>query len=201
MKQGAHLAGLLTVVVLIAAVGVGIIAVLVLHALRRPEVVRRGAEDLRRHPVWSFVIGLLVVLICLGFVALLQVLPEPFQGVFGLLMLLISGYLLFSGLAMQAHLLGDRILSSLNSRQLGSVFASVTAGGGLLVLLSYAAFVGQLLQVLVLIQGLGAALRVRLFRKRYREPVHAETGQLPAPSSAPAESAPPPPDAVGKSEA
>jgi hypothetical protein len=134
---------------------IGVLALLSVYGVVRAREVRRNGERLRAHTRRAFLVGVLTSFVAVLLAMLAGVLPEPLSGLCGLALILSVVYMGVGGLCVVAHELGDSVLSNVNSRHAGSSFASVLTGGALLGLCGLALGVGQVLQLLACILGLG----------------------------------------------
>ncbi len=148
-----------------SAIGLGVLALLLMYSVVRPQALRDGSMILAQHPVRSLLAGLLTALVLVLAVMLVQNLPEALRGLFALLVILVTVYVCVSGVAVAAHELGDRVLSNINSASVGVTFLAVLWGGLLLLLAGFVPFLGQLVQVVAGAMGLGAAVSLMLRRK------------------------------------
>lgn len=135
--------------------GVGLLALLSLYGVAKARAVRCNGDRLRKHTMRAFLVGVMTALAAVLLAMIVGLLPDPLNGLCGLVLVLSVAYMVVGGLSVVAHELGDSVLSNLNSRHAGSSFASVLTGGALLGLCGFAIGVGQVLQLLALVLGLG----------------------------------------------
>lgn len=133
---------------------VGILALLLLVSVLRPDALRRGSGRLRAHPVTSFFAGILVLVL---FILCAKLLEAPLLNLLALPVVLGLILLMVSGIATVAFDCGDRILSNTAARSQGSSFMAVLAGGTLLILIGLVPFAGQTVQAVAALTGIGAA--------------------------------------------
>jgi len=165
-----------TVAIVALCVKVGVLSLLLLCAILRPQQVRGSAAALRERPVRSFLLGLLAVLLTVVLAMVFGRFPEPLQGVFLLVLLLVVVYVLINGLCAVVHEIGERIQSSLNMASVGSTFAAVLYGGLLLSLVGLLPAIGQVVVAVAGAMGIGAALETMCRRRpAEREVSDAET--------------------------
>jgi len=134
---------------------IGVLALLSVYGVVRAREVRINGERLRKHTRHAFLVGVLTAFAAVVLAMFAGALPEPLSGLLGVALILSVVYMGVGGLCVVAHELGDSVLSNLNSRHAGSSFASVLTGGALLGLCGLALGVGQILQLLAWILGLG----------------------------------------------
>ncbi len=159
----ANLSGLVTVLLAALGISVGLLAVLFLLGVLCPQSVRRGSEIVRNAPGRCLLVGLLAFLICLaGFVVFKAL--GPLAGLPSLAWALVFGYWMLSGMAMLAHHIGERVQTALMARSLGSDAMAVVYGAVPLLAVGFLPGVGQLIQLVAVMIGLGGAIS-NLFRR------------------------------------
>lgn len=156
-----QLAGVLMGCIIVFLVMLGILAIQLLYSVLRPEVLRRGSESTRKRPVISFIIGILATVVVIGALMLLGLLPESIHGLPILGILLIYVFFGIRGLTIITYEIGDRILSSLNSKFVGSSFMSVLSGAILMEATLLVPFIGWLIFLIMFFTGLGCSLSLR----------------------------------------
>ncbi len=154
----AQLARVSVLLLLVLGCGVGLVGLFTLYALWRPESIRDGSSILRARPVRCFLEGVLAWAVVICLVSLLDQLPEPAKALPMVAVLLTWIYFGIAGLAMIACDVGDRFLSSTQSRFAGSAAAAALVGGGLMVAIGLFPVIGQLVQLVLLTLGLGTSL-------------------------------------------
>jgi len=158
----------------VVLVGVGLLALLSIYGVARAQQVRRNGDRLRKHTLRGFLVGVLTASAAILLAMIAGILPEPLNGLCGLALVVTVAYMSIGGLCTVAHELGDGVLSNVNSRYVGSSFASILAGGALLGVCGFAVGVGQVLQLLALILGLGVFTSGLAAGRRAQAPVVAE---------------------------
>jgi hypothetical protein len=152
-----NLSNLVTALLLGLSIGVGLLAVMFLFGVLRPQPVRRGSETVRTSLGRCFLVGLLTLLVCVGGFAVFQALRK--LGVVpGLALALALAYWTLSGLAMLAHSIGERVQTALMAKSLGSDVMAVVYGAVPLLAVGFLPIVGQLIQLVAIVIGLGAAM-------------------------------------------
>jgi len=167
LPPGDKLATAVLVLLVLVCVSIGLLALMALYSLLRPRTVRHGADLLRVNPGRALGTGALAALVVVGFLALSGAVPQAGPVVVAFVVWAL--YLLLSGLCMVTHEIGDRLQSSLQSRGAGSVVAAVLWGGLILGLVGFVPFVGQLVQLVTGVLGLGVAVQVLMADRRTRK--------------------------------
>lgn len=158
-----NLVNLITVLLLGVSIAVGLLAVLFLVGVLRPQAVRRGSETVRTLPGRCLLVGLLSLLVCIAGLAVLKVLG-PLAGLPSLALVLAFGYWLLTGMAMLAHSIGERVQTVLMAKSLGSDAMAVVYGAVPLLAIGFLPGVGQVIQLVAIMIGLGGAISL-LFAK------------------------------------
>jgi len=144
---------------------IGLIALLGLISVLRPRQLRDGSRLVREHPLRCLGVGLLACLAFVGVGVVSNSLGDGGKAVLLLPLFVAFLYWILFGMVFVAADVGDRVQSNVNTRSLGSGFASVLWGGVVLALIALLPIVGQGVIVLGVIVGLGAAVSL-LFMKR-----------------------------------
>ena len=165
LPPGDRLSLVLLVVVIGFVVAFGVLAIQLLYSVLRAPALRQGSDLLRRRPAYALGVGVLAFLVLGGALALTQFVPEPGKGLLGLALILIGLGLAFPGVTMVSHAIGEQVHANLNTRYIGSSFMAVLTGGALTLLVGCVPLLGQLIQFVILLTGLGAAT-VGLARRR-----------------------------------
>ena len=100
----------------------------------------------------------------------LGLLPEPLQGLLGLAVVLVFCYFVVSGFSIALNEIGERLQNNLQTRYVGSTFVNVFSGGLLVLLLLLLPFLGWLVQGVIGVTGLGAAVSMLFQRRREQAP-------------------------------
>lgn len=155
---GDKLAGAVLAVLVGLTFTVGLLALLFLFAVLRPQRVQRGSARVRTAPGRCLLVGTLgLVVFAAGFM-LLGVLPKPLAALPFVLWSLVLLYLVITGLASVAHSIGERVQAALTARSLGSDAMAVMFGAVPLLGLGLLVGLGQLIQLIALLVGLGGVL-------------------------------------------
>jgi hypothetical protein len=162
-----NLANVVTALLVGLSFGIGLLAVMFLFGVLRPQSVRRGSETVRTSPGRCFLVGLLTLLVCIGGFVLFKALGR-LGGVLAVALALVFAYWLLSGLAMLAHSIGERVQTALMAKSLGSDAMAVVYGAVPLLAVGFLPVVGQLIQLVAITTGLGAAMSA-LFAHRQAE--------------------------------
>ena len=175
--------------VLFIAVGVlclkiGVLAIILLYTVARPEGVRRGAALVNRSPVRCLLAGTLVLLIFIAAAIIASRLPNPVKGLAAVALLLVFVWAVVAGLAAVAHELGERLQTSLGTGAAGTTGRAVLWGSVLVLAAGFLPVLGQLVQFVVGLFSLGAAACLVLARPP--KPAVA-TPPTPAPEPPPAQ--------------
>ena len=157
LPPGDRLSLVLLVVVIGFVIALGLLAIQLLYSVLRAPALRQGSDLLRRRPAYALGLGVLVLLVLGGAVALAQLVPEPGRGLLVLALILVALYLAIPGVTMVNHAIGEQVHANLNSRYVGSSFMAVLTGGVLTLLIGCVPLLGQLIQFVILLIGLGAA--------------------------------------------
>jgi hypothetical protein len=144
---------------------IGMLALLFLFGVLRPQTVRRGSERVRTAPGRCLWTGLLALLVLVGGVMLLGVLPKPLAALPFVLLVLVVLYLVISALSIVAHGIGERVQTALAARSLGADAVAVVYGAVPLLAVGLLVGLGQLIQLVAFLIGLGAAIGA-LFERR-----------------------------------
>lgn len=174
---GEKLSGAVLLVLAVACISIGLLAVLFLFGLLRPETVRRGSARVRTSPGRCLLIGVLGLVVCVIAGALLNAIPPAVRALPGLALVLVIAYLTVSGLSMLAHSIGERVQTAVMARSLGSDAMAVLYGGVLLLAIGMLPGLGQLIQLVAIMIGMGSAIST-LFSRAEAKPVPPP---LPAP--------------------
>ena len=152
--------------------GIGALAFLCLFSVTCPSVLRSGSDVLGRHPVRSFIAGVLTLLVFLFATAIIEHLPGLLQALLGLTIMLSFAALLISGLGITVFELGERIIANTNARGVGSSFLTVLYGGFLFLCLGLLPGLGQLAQLVLALMGFGVAVSLAAgkLRRKKAEP-------------------------------
>jgi hypothetical protein len=161
--------------VVVACIGTGLLAVALLYAVLRPQTVRSGSERLRSQVFRSFIVGILSILLLLLIGANLQFLPKPLTDWLGLAGILLLAYLVVTGFVPAAHCVGENVLANLGLAGTGSDIRKILAGGGLIAAANLLPVVGQLISLLVLVCGLGLVVQDLFRNKKPSEGSNRET--------------------------
>ncbi|NOY79377.1 MAG: hypothetical protein GXP31_00075 [Kiritimatiellaeota bacterium] len=145
----------------------GLVSLLALYAVLRPQTLRASRARLCASPRKTFITGILAFLALALLAGLLRVLPGPLKGFTGGTLLLATAYWTVGGLAAVALEVGERLQANLNGLGVGSDAAAVIAGGALLMLVGFLVGFGQVVEIVALLLGLGAAI-TGLGKKRQR---------------------------------
>ena len=143
---------------------VGLVALMILYTVLRPQRVMQGGELFRQRPVRCFCAGIIASLIFLVIAGLANVLPGPLRPLVWLALVLVYANWCVSGLCMLAYDLGERLQSNLNVRSLGSSGMGVLYGGGAIVLVGFLPALGQVVQFIAFVSGLGTAVSRRFLK-------------------------------------
>jgi len=150
----------------IVCVKVGVIALMLLTSVLRPQKLRRDGDTIREHPVRSFLAGLLCLAIFVLAVAVTEHLPDVLATLLGVTVVLVCVYLGVCGMCGVAHDIGERVQSNLNVQGVGSTFMTVLWGTILILLVGFVPILGQLVQVVAVTIGVGAVATAMSLRKR-----------------------------------
>lgn len=147
---------------------VGFMALTTFWQLLRPARCRAAAVLAGQSPFRCWIYGILTLLIVILQLALAKTLP-PLLGILLTLAFTLPCFiLLLIGAAAVAHALGEKLLTNTGSPgQMSDVWAVLT-GSALLGLLNLIPVIGQVITVLALCIGLGAAVRRALRRRPER---------------------------------
>jgi hypothetical protein len=104
-------------------------------------------------------------LVCLAGFTLLKSLG-PFGGLPSLALALVCGYWLLVGLTILAHNIGERVQTALMSKSLGSDAMAVAYGAVLLLVVGFLPGVGQVIQLVAIMIGLGAVIHALFARPK-----------------------------------
>ncbi len=151
----------------------GLVSLLTLYAILRPQSVREARVRLRTSPRKTFITGLLAFLVLALLVGFLQGLPGPLKGLLGGTLLLATGYWMIGGLAAVALEIGERLQVNLNGLGIGSDAAAVIAGSALLMLAGFLVGLGQVVEIVALLLGLGATIAGLGKKRQDAEPATA----------------------------
>ena len=162
---------------------VGLVVLMILYTVLRPQRVMQGGELFRRRPVHCFCVGILASVIFLVIDGLANVLPGPLRPLVWLALVLVYAHWVVSGLCMLAYDLGERLQGNLNVRSLGSSGMAVLYGGSALTLVGFLPALGQVVQFIALVSGLGTAVS----RRFLKHPATPAVNDLPAAPEPPAE--------------
>ncbi len=152
-----NLSNVVTALLVGLSVGVGLLAVMFLFGVLRPQPVRRGSETVRTSPGRCLLVGLLTALVCIGGFAVFKALGK-FGGVLLMALALVFVYWLLSGLTMLAHSIGERVQTALMAKSLGSDAMAVVYGAVPLLAVGFLPVVGQVIQLVAITIGLGGAM-------------------------------------------
>ena len=172
------------VALLMVCGSVGLVTLMILYTVLRPQRVIQGGELFRQRPVRCLCAGILASVILLVVAGVANVLPGALKGLVFLALVLLYAHWAVSGLCMLAHDLGERLQSNLNVRSLGSSGMAVLYGGGVLMLAGFLPGLGQAVQFIALVSGLGAAVS----RRFLKAPASAVDDPAPVETKAPVES-------------
>jgi len=153
----ANLSNVVTALLVGLSIGVGLLAVMFLFGVLRPQSVRRGSETVRTSPGRCLLVGLLTLLVCVGGFVVLKALGRP-GGVLSVALALVFAYWVLSGLAMLAHSIGERVQTALMAKSLGSDAMAVVYGAVPLLAVGFLPVVGQVIQLVAVVIGLGTAI-------------------------------------------
>ena len=112
--------------------------------------------------MWTGVLG--VVVLAAGLM-LLGGVPKPLAALPFVALVLVLVYLVISGLSIVAHSIGERVQTALMARSLGTDAVAIVYGAVPLLAVGLLLGLGQLIQVVALLIGLGAAIGA-LFERR-----------------------------------
>ena len=146
---------------------IGILALLFLFGVLRPQTVRCGSDRVRTAPGRCLWIGVLALVVLAGGVMLLGVLPKPLAALPFVAVVLFVLYLVISALSIVAHSIGERVQTALVARSLGTDAVAIVYGAVPLLAVGLLLGLGQLIQVVALLIGLGAAIGA-LFERRQK---------------------------------
>jgi hypothetical protein len=172
-SAGQKLAGGVLGLGAILCLSIGLLAVVFLFSLMRTPTVRRGSIRMSAAPGRCLLIGLLVLVVGLGGFAVLKPLG-PAGALPGLLLALALVWCMVSGLSMVAHQIGERIQTAWLSRSLGSDPMAVLYGMILLLAVGFLPVIGQLVQLVALLVGLGSAVSGPFEKSARTPPVPAQ---------------------------
>lgn len=161
---------------------IGLVTLMILCTVLRPQRVIQGGELFRQRPVRCLCAGILASVIFLVIAGLANVLPGPLRPLVWLALVLVYAYWAVSGLCMLAYDLGERLQGNLNVRSLGSSGMAVLYGGGAIVLIGFLPALGQVVQFIAFVAGLGTAVS-----RRFLKPPVPVVGGLPRPDQVAAE--------------
>jgi hypothetical protein len=159
------LSNLVAVLVLGLSMGVGSLAAALLFCVLRPQSVRRGSETVRTSPGRCWLVGLLTTLVCTGGFVLCKAMHR-FGALPGVALALALAYGMLSGWAMVAHCVGERVQTALMAKSLGSDAMAVIYGAVPLLAVGFLPVVGQFIQLVAGLVGLGAAVSTWLVKSK-----------------------------------
>lgn len=171
------LAGLLLVLLAAVGVAVGLLGVVFLVGVLQPHRVRGGSARVRQTPGRCLLIGLLTALVFGAGLAVMQALPKGVRELVGLAWSLGFVYLLLNGIAMLGHAIGERVQSAVMARSLGSDALAIVYGTVPLLAAGLLPGVGQAVQLVGILVGLGGAVSDRVGRQK-PPPVAAAGGGM-----------------------
>ena len=155
-SPGQMLSALLFITLALILISIGLIAIQVIYSVLKPQVVREGSNYSREKPLKLFLLGVALAVLFLVITFILEKLPAgDIKGIIAIIVLIFYAFVILRGLTMLTHNIGDKILSSINSKYAGSSFMSVLAGASITSLISFVPFVGWFIIALILLTSLG----------------------------------------------
>ena len=155
-SPGHVLAALLFFTIAGICISIGLIAIQLLYSVLRPQIVREGSDYSRQKPLKLFFLGLALSVLFMVIIFILDKLPgEPIKALGALVAIIFYAFIILRGLTMITHNIGDKILSSMNSKYAGSSFVSVLAGAIIFCLVGFVPFVGWFIHGLILMVAMG----------------------------------------------
>jgi hypothetical protein len=161
----ANLSNVVTALLVGLSFGIGLLAVMFLFGVLRPQPVRRGSETVRTSPGRCLLVGLLTLLVCIGGFMVFRAMRKP-GAVLSVALALVFAYWILNGLTMLAHSIGERVQTALMAKSLGSDAMAVVYGAVPLLAVGFLPVLGQLIQLVVITIGLGGAMSVLFVKSK-----------------------------------